>query len=42
MLNHTVNPNKSNLLCFNVDDTNGIPQTYLNGELIPVIDFDNL
>ena len=29
----TFNPNKSKLLCFNVDDTDVIPQTYLNGEV---------
>ena len=31
-----------NLLCFSVDDTDIIPQTYLNSEVIPVIDSDNL
>ena len=36
----TFNPNKSKLLCFNVDDTDVIPQTYLNGEVIPVVDYD--
>ena len=36
----TFNPNKSKLLCFNVDDTDVIPQTYLNGEVIPVVDSD--
>ena len=34
----TFNPNKLKLLCFNVDDTDVIPQTYLNGEVIPVVD----
>ena len=28
------------LLCFNVDHTDVIPQTYLNGEVIPVVDSD--
>ena len=36
----TFNPNKSKLLCFNVDDTDVIPQTYLNDEVIPVVDSD--
>ena len=27
-------------MCFNVDDTDVIPQTYLNGEVIPVVDPD--
>ena len=36
----TFNPNKSKLLCFNVDHTDVIPQTYLNGEVIPVVDSD--
>ena len=36
----TFNPNKSKILCFNVDDTDVIPQTYLNGEVIPVVDPD--
>ena len=36
----TFNPNKSKLLCFNVDDTDVIPQTYLNGGVIPVVDSD--
>ena len=36
----TFNPNKSKLLCFNVDDTGVIPQTYLNGEVIPVVNSD--
>ena len=30
----TFNPNKSKLLCFNVDYTDVIPQTYLNSEVI--------
>ena len=36
----TFNLNKSKLLCFNVDHTVVISQTYLNGELIPVVDTD--
>ena len=36
----TFNPNKSKLLCFNVEDTYVIPQTYLNCEVIPVVDSD--
>ena len=36
----TFNRNKSKLLCFNVDHTDVIPQTYLNGEVIPVVDSD--
>ena len=36
----TFNPNKSKLLCFNVDDTDVIPQTNLNCEVIPVVDSD--
>ena len=36
----TFNPNKSKLLCFKVDHTDVIPQTYLNGEVIPVVDSD--
>ena len=36
----TFNANKSKLLCFNVDDTDVIPQIYLNGEVIPVVDSD--
>ena len=32
----TFNPNKSKLLCFNVVDIDVIPQTYLNGEVIPL------
>ena len=35
-----MNPNKSKLLCFNVDDTDVISQTYLNSEVIPVVDSD--
>ena len=38
--NITFNPNKSKLLCFNVDDTDVILQTYLNGEVFPVVDPD--
>ena len=34
----TFNPNKPKLLCFNVDDTDVIPQIYLNGEVILVVD----
>ena len=37
----TFNSNKSTLLCFNVDDTDVIPQTYLSGEVIPIVDSDN-
>ena len=29
------NPNKSKLLCYNVDETVDIPPTYLNGKVIP-------
>ena len=36
----TFNPTKSKSLCFNVDHTNVIPQTYLNGEVTPVVDSD--
>ena len=36
----TFNPNKLKLMCFNVDDTDVIPQTYLNGKVIPVVDSD--
>ena len=36
----TFNPNKSKLLYFNVDDTDVIPRTYLNSEVIPVVDSD--
>ena len=36
----TFNPNKSKLLCFNVDDTDVIPQTFLNCKVIPVADSD--
>ena len=36
----TFNPNKSKLLCFKVDGTDVIPQIYLNGEVIPDVDFD--
>ena len=41
MITHTVlhsTQNKSKLLCFNVEDTGVILQTYLNGEVIPVVD----
>ena len=36
----TFNPNKSKLLCYNVDKTDVLPPIYLNGEMIPVIDSD--
>ena len=36
----TFNPNKSKLLCYNVDETVVLPPIYLNGEMIPVVDFD--
>ena len=34
----TFNPNKSKLLCFNADLTTNVPQVYLNGEKVPVVD----
>ena len=34
----TFNPNKSKLLCYNADLTGVVPQLYLNGEIIPVVD----
>ena len=36
----TFNPNKSKLLCYNVDETVVLPPIYLNGEMIPVVDSD--
>ena len=36
----TFSPKMSKLLCFNVDDTDVISQTYLNCEVIPVVDSD--
>ena len=36
----TFNPNKSKLLCYNVDETDVLPPIYLNGEMIPVVDSD--
>ena len=37
----TVNPNKSKLLCYNADLTSNVPQVYLIGEKIPVVDSDS-
>ena len=37
----TFNPNKSKLLCYNVDRAVDIPQLYLNGEVIPSVGSDN-
>ena len=34
----TFNPNKSKQLCYNADLTSNVPQVYLNGEKIPVVD----
>ena len=34
------NLNKSKLLCCNADLTSNVPQVYLNGEKIPVVDSD--
>ena len=34
----TFNPNKSKLLCYNADLTGVVPQLYLNGEIIPVVE----
>ena len=34
----TFNPNKSKLLCYNAALTSNVPQVYLNGEKIPVVD----
>ena len=39
-LSITFNINKSKLLCYNVDETDVLPPIYLNGEMIPVVDFD--
>ena len=36
----TFNPNKSKLLCYNADLTGVVPQLYLNGEIIPVVESD--
>ena len=38
----TFSPNKSKLLCYNVDETVVLPPIYLNGEMdfIPVVDSD--
>ena len=36
----TFNPNKSNLLCYNLDETVDIPPIYLNSELIPSVGSD--
>ena len=36
----TINPNKSKLLCYNVDRTVDIPPIYLNGEVIPSVRSD--
>ena len=36
----TFNPNKSKLLCYNADLTSNVPQVYLSGEKIPVVDSD--
>ena len=33
----TFNPNKSKLLCYNVDEADDIPPIYLNGEVIPSV-----
>ena len=35
-----INPNKSKLLCYNVDETDVLPPIYLNGEMIHVVDSD--
>ena len=34
----TFNPNKSKLLCYNADLTGVVPQLYLNGEIIPIVE----
>ena len=39
-LSITFNPNKSKLLCCNVDEARVLPPIYLNGEMIPVVDSD--
>ena len=36
----TFNPNKSKLLCYNANLTSNVPQVYLNGEKIPVVNSD--
>ena len=36
----TFNPNKSKLLCYNADLTGVVPQLYLNGKIIPVVESD--
>ena len=36
----TFYPNKSKLLCYNADLSSNVPQVYLNGEKIPVVDSD--
>ena len=36
----TFNPNKSKLLCYNVDEADDIPPIYLNGEVIPSVGSD--
>ena len=36
----TFNPNKSKLLCYNANLTSNVPQVYLNGEKISVVDSD--
>ena len=36
----TFNPNKSKLLCYNVDEAVDIPPIYLNGEVIPSVGSD--
>ena len=36
----TFNPNKSKLLCYNADSTSNVPQVYLNGKKISVVDSD--
>ena len=41
MLVHIVcqfNPNELKLLCYNADLTANVPQVYLNGEKIPVVE----
>ena len=36
----TFNPNRSKLLCYNVDKTGVLSPIYLNGEMILVVDSD--
>ena len=36
----TFNPNKSKQSCYNADLTSNVPQVYLNGEKISVVDSD--